>query len=162
MTHKLSIHFFQGKHLTTLSLVIFGVSSMMFAQSFAQTAITLDTAKSSYGPGDVITITGQVSAAPNKLVAIQVKDPNGNTLLVRIVKTDESGKYVLTFKLPHTAQAGNYNITANANVDGSIVTQAKEVISTVPEFSSAASLVFVASIVPVLILSAKIRSNLKI
>lgn len=157
MTHKLSITFFQRKYLATLLLVIFGVSSMMLAQSFAQTTITLDTARNSYGPGDTIKIIGQVPSEPNKLVAIQVKDPNGNTLLVRIVKTDESGKYVLMFKLPRTALAGNYNITANANIDGNIVTQAKEITSAVPEFSSAVSLVLVVSIVSMVILSTKNR-----
>jgi uncharacterized protein YfaS (alpha-2-macroglobulin family) len=124
----------------------------------------MDASNSSYRPGDQIKINGHVSSSPIKLVAVQVKDPDGNTMIVRTVKTDVSGNFVLEFKLPTTAKAGNYNIIANANIDGNIVTQTKEIAetATVPEFSSIAPLVLVASITSILVLSMKIRPNLKI
>lgn len=164
MTHRLIPSFFQGKYLAILGLMTVSLLSFGLAQSFAQTIITFDTSKNSYKAGDVVEVKGQVADSPNKLVAVQVKDPSGNTIMVRTVKTDENGNFVLTFKLSSTAHEGNYNIIANANVNGNTVTQTKEITATtvVPEFSSMASLVLVISIVSILVLSVKIRPGLKI
>ncbi len=124
----------------------------------------MDTNNNSYGPGDQIKINGYVSSSPNKLVAVQVKDPDGNTMIVRTVKTDGNGNFVLEFKLPTTAKAGNYNIIASTNINGNTVTQTKKIAetATVPEFSSMVPLVLVVSIASILVLSMKIRPNLKI
>lgn len=145
MTRRLPSFFFQERYLTIIGLITISFLSFGLSQSFAQTVITMDTGNSSYGPGDMVKISGHVSNSPNKLVAVQVKDPGGNTIVVRTVKTDGIGNFVLEFKLPSTAKTGSYNIIANANVDGNIVTQTKEIAetTTVPEFPFATIILLV-------------------
>lgn len=164
MIHRLLLSFFQGKYLVILGLMVISLLSLGLTQSFAQTTITLDTSKNSYEPGDLVEVKGQVADSPNNLVAVEVKDPNGNTIMIRTVKTDGTGIFLLKFKLSSTAKAGNYNIIANTNIDGNSIQETKEIstTTTVPEFSSTTPLVLVASIVSILALSAKIRPNLKI
>ena len=106
------------------------------SESFAVTVITLDTNKNSYGPGDLIEIHGQVQNSPNQLVAVEVKDPNGNTIMIRTVNTDANGNFVLKFKLPSTAKSGSYDVIANAKIDGNTVKETKTITAAtiVPEF----------------------------
>ncbi|MDE1766505.1 MAG: hypothetical protein KGI27_09605 [Thaumarchaeota archaeon] len=155
MTRRLP-SFFQKESIAIL-LVFLVNSNLLLQQSFEQITISLDTPKDSYGPGDLVDVKGNVADSPDKLVAVQVKDPSGGTLLVRTVKTDEIGNFELTFKLPSTAKTGNYGITASANIDGSTATNTKMITTTatVPEFTSTAPMILVLSIVSIVALSAR-------
>jgi len=104
------------------TVLIFGT-----AESFAANEIIFDVNKSSYGPGDVVELTGQVKDSPNQLVAIEVKDPDGNTILIRTVQTDDQGNFVLKFKIPSTAKAGTLDIVANTEVNGTTITETKQI-----------------------------------
>jgi type 1 fimbria pilin len=101
-------------------------------------SITISTSKSTYGPGDTVILTGTVNGGtPGQLVAIQVKDARGSLILIRTVLSDQSNNFVLQFKVPLTASAGNLNITASARINGFVVTQnavTAGTTSTVPEF----------------------------
>ncbi|MDE1826100.1 MAG: hypothetical protein KGH99_01600 [Thaumarchaeota archaeon] len=132
-------------------------SNLPLQQSFEQTPISIDTTKGSYNPGDSVDVKGNLAGSPGQLVAVQVKDPSGGTLLVRTVKTGEGGNFELTFKLPSTAKAGSYGITASANINGNTVTNAKEITTTVtvPEFHSTTSMILIISIILMVILSTK-------
>lgn len=125
--------------------------------SFEQTQITLNTDKSSYGPGDMVQITGTISGAPNQFVAIQVNDPSGNLILIRTVQTDSNDNFALQFKVPTSATSGNFDINANAKINGQIVTATKTIMQTVPEFGSMVGIVSIVSIISVIIISRKTR-----
>ena len=97
-------------------------------------SITIDTSKSSYGPGDTVNLNGSVNGGTaGQLVAIQVKDSSGNLILIRTVQADQNGNFHLQFKVPLTASPGNLNITASSRINGFVITQSKDT-TTVPEF----------------------------
>lgn len=139
---------------------IVAVISLGFMGSFAQSTIVINTDKASYGPGDLVSITGSVSGAPNQLVAIQVKDPAGNLISIRTVQTDSQGNFALTFKVPPTATSGNFEIDADAKINGQTISITKNFGQTVPEFGPLASVIFLAGIVSTVVLSIKIRSKI--
>ena len=117
--------------------------------SFAVTVITLDTNKSSYGPGDLVVLTGKIPNSPNQLVAIEVKDSSGNPIIIRTVQTGVAGNFVLKFKIPSTAKSGNYNIIANAKVGEDTIKQIKTITaaSVVPEFPLNSGLIIMMALV---------------
>ncbi len=139
--------------LLAIGLVL-GIASIGILSSFAQSTITINTDKTAYGPGDLVTITGSVSGAPNQLVAIQVKDPSGNLIAIRTVQTDSSGNFVLTFKVPQTATSGSFEIDANTKVNGQTVSVTKTFAQTVPEFPFA-TLILITAIIPIIVISRK-------
>jgi hypothetical protein len=105
-----------------MAIIVIGIPS-----SFSITQITLDTQKNLYVPGEMIFIKGQVANSPNQLVAIEVKDPAGITMMVRTVKTGSDGNFVLQFQLSPIAQSGNYDVIANSNVNGNIIKTTKSI-----------------------------------
>lgn len=129
--------------LLAVVLVSFGISD-----SIAANQVTLDTDKGTYAGGDTVTITGTVANSPDQLVAIEVKDPSGNILVLRTVQTDSSGNYVLEFKLPPSAPSGNYDVVANSKVNGVMVTETKTIVQTsvVPEFGPIVGIVIPVSL----------------
>lgn len=105
--------------------------------SFAQEdqSITITTPKSTYGPGDTVNITGTVNGGtPGQLVAIQIKDPKGNLILIRTVQTDQLGNFALSFKVPQNSPSGKFGITASSRINGYVVTQSTASETPVPEF----------------------------
>lgn len=98
-------------------------------ESFSINQITLDTPKNLYSPGELITVKGQIANSPNQLVAIEVKDPSGVTILVRTVKTGSDGNFMFQFKLSPNAQSGDYGITVNSKVDGNMIKTTKMITS---------------------------------
>ncbi|MDE1726274.1 MAG: PEFG-CTERM sorting domain-containing protein [Thaumarchaeota archaeon] len=135
-----------------LAIIYLGIS-----ESFAQNAIIINTDKTSYGPGDLVTVTGTVSGAPNQLVAIQVKDPSGNLISIRTVQTDSKGNFELTFKVPSTATSGSFEINANTKINGQTVSTTQTFAQAVPEFGTLASVVFSISIITTIVVSGKLR-----
>lgn len=147
----------------TRSLIIgavLAVACIGILGSYAQNAITINTDKTSYGPGDLVSITGTVSGASNQLVAIQVKDPSGNLISIRTVQTDSNGNFALTFKVPPTATSGSFEIDADTKINGQTVSVSKTFAQTVPEFGTLVSVVLLVSVISTILLSAKIRSKI--
>jgi predicted secreted protein with PEFG-CTERM motif len=105
----------------------------------------------------LVSITGSINGAPNQYVAIQVKDPSGNLIAIRTVQTDSNGNFMLQFKVPTTATSGNFEIDANAKVNGQELTATKSIMQTVPEFGSMAYLIIAISIIGVIVVSSKFR-----
>jgi len=94
-------------------------------------------------------VTGQ----PNVLVALQVKDPAGNFILIRTVQSDQNGNFTLSFKIPSTAASGDFSIIATARINGFITTQTKTMTATVPEFGPVANITLLISIISIIFLS---------
>ena len=132
-----------------LALFAIGFVSIGISNSFAVNEVTFETDKGTYAAGDTVTITRTVVNSPNQLVAIEVKDPSGNILVLRTVQTDSSGNYELKFKLPPSAPSGNYGIVANSNVNGTMVTETKTIVQTsvVPEFGPMVGMITIMSII---------------
>ena len=124
--------------LFVMSLLAFGMPSSLAQED---QSITINTSKSTYGPGDTVTLTGTVNGGtPGQLVAIQVKDAKGNLILIRTIPSDQNGNFALQFKVPLTASAGSLSVTASARINGFVVTQNTATAgstaqgTTVPEF----------------------------
>ncbi|CUR52690.1 conserved membrane protein of unknown function [Nitrosotalea devaniterrae] len=109
-------------------LVVFGILLCGMSEAMAANEIIFDVNKSTYKPGDIVVINGTAKDSPSQLVAVQIKDPSGNTIVIRTVQTDNNGNFQLKFKLPSTAKVGNYNIVTNAEVNGTTVTQTKQIV----------------------------------
>jgi predicted secreted protein with PEFG-CTERM motif len=122
-----------------------------------QAQFTLNTDKSSYKPGDLVMITGTLSGASNDFIGLEIKDSNGNLILVRTIQTDSKGNFTLPIKIPGSATSGNFEISVNANVNGHLETSTKTFMQTVPEFGPLAGVVLIISILSILVFSRKIR-----
>lgn len=125
------------KSLLLTALFTVSLLTPVIPSSWAQEdqSITITTPKSTYGPGDTVNITGTVNGGiPGQLVAIQIKDPKGNLILIRTAQADQNGNFALSFKVPATASSGNFDITASARINGYVVTQSTGVTTPVPEF----------------------------
>src|SRR5690349_15036861 len=97
-------------NLKILVLFAVGLISIGISSAFAVNEVTFYTDKGTYASGDTVTITGSVANSPDQLVAIEVKDPGGNILVLRTIQTDSSGNFALKFKLPPSTPSGNYDI----------------------------------------------------
>ncbi len=129
--------------------LIFAGTSVCFAQE--EPTITLATNKDYYIPGDTVQLSGIITGQPNTLVALQVKDSDGNLILIRTIQADQNGNFAMQFKLPLSAASGKFSITASTKVNGFVVTQTKVFDAKVPEFPFAVP-VMLASFISVLVL----------
>jgi len=140
-----------------------GIMLFSFTESFALNEITIQTDRNSYDAGELVTINGKATGMLNKQVAIEIKDSAGHVILVRTVKTDSNGDFVLKFRMPSSAKAGNMNIIANTNIGNNPLTTSKEITNTAiphvaaPEFGPVVSLVLVIAIISVVAVTAKTR-----
>ena len=115
-------------------LVLIGLSGVSNSSAQEDQSIILTTNSDSYLPGDTVKVSGMVTGQPNPLVAIQVKDSDGNLILIRTLQADQNGNFVVQFKIPTTATSGKFSIVANSKINGFVVTQTKIIDATVPEF----------------------------
>jgi peptide/nickel transport system substrate-binding protein len=96
--------------------------------AYAQENITITVDKESFSAGETVVITGTLeNAEEGTPVAIEVRDADGQTLVVRTVSTDADGNYRLEFKVPSSAKAGDLTIFTNAEVDGEKASSSKTV-----------------------------------
>jgi len=91
------------------------VMSLGLSPIFAQTDLTLSSSLDSYEPGELVTISGVTQS--EQIVSVQVKDPNGKSLLIRSITADNAGNYSLEFKIPKTAVQGNYVIVSSVSIE---------------------------------------------
>ncbi|MDE1817169.1 MAG: hypothetical protein KGI19_01035 [Thaumarchaeota archaeon] len=83
------------------------------------TTSNIQTDKSSYNPGNTVSITVNPEGAQvGQNVAILVTDPSSNIVASRTVQVDAQGSSVLQIGLSPDAQAGTYQVTASALVNG--------------------------------------------
>ena len=77
----------------------------------AQYGIVVTPGKGVYTQGETVSVVAVV--APESLVSFQIKDPSGNTLLVRTLQA-EQGTAILSFLLDLEAETGTYTISVSA------------------------------------------------
>ena len=92
--------------------------------SFAEEVI-LDT-DTNFKPGEVVEISGEIpDGIPGQLSAIEIKNPSGETILIRTVTLDENRQYFIKFKIPESSEVGNYDVIVNAKNDQGVVVSTK-------------------------------------
>jgi len=109
---------------------IIGISTLIgISDAYAQgSIITFDIDEKSFVPGEIVELTGNVdSSLTGQPVAIEVKDSGGSVILIRSVTPDSNGDFVLKFKIPTTAKAGDFEIITNVEVAGEAFTETKKV-----------------------------------
>ncbi len=127
--------------MTSLKLILtlFVVTSTFFvSESFAQ-EITINTNKETFSAGDTVDISGIVENGEGELLALEIKSPSGETILIRTITVGAGGSYDLKFKIPSSGESGTYDIVANAEVGGSKVTESKTISMSSESSSPAAS-----------------------
>ena len=103
--------------------VAFVLFSPIF-NSFAEEVI-LDT-DTNFKPGEVVEISGEIpDGIPGQLSAIEIKNPSGETILIRTVTLDENRQYFIKFKIPESSEVGNYDVIVNAKNDQGVVVSTK-------------------------------------
>ena len=98
--------------------------------SFSDT-ITINTNKEQFAGGDTVEINGNVeNGISGDFVALEIKDPNGETILIRTVTLGDGGSFSLKFKIPESGAAGSYDIVANSKQGVQTITETKTITQT--------------------------------
>ena len=108
--------------LPILLLVFVAMTPMSFAAD-----LTLKTNSNSYLLGDAVVVSGN-TIVDSTSVSIQVKDPAGKTILLRMTPIDSSGNYKLEFKIPSSGDGGNYEIITSVVSEGIPIIEKKSVL----------------------------------
>jgi len=98
--------------------------------AFAQSLITFDVDTTKFTPGEIVELKGKVNGGlEGQPVAVEIKDADGNVMLIRTVTSDENGDFVLKFKVPNNAKAGEFNIVTSVELDGQSFSETKSIES---------------------------------
>jgi len=112
------------------------VATITISQTYAAEVI-FDTAKESILAGEIVTLSGTIDGGiEGDLVAIEVKSPSGELVLIRTVELGQGGAYELKFKVPASAESGSYDVTTNVELIGTEETNEFENIQTSQPSSS--------------------------
>ena len=96
----------------------------------APSLITFDVDTTKFTAGEIVELKGKVNGGlEGQPVAVEIKDADGNVMLIRTVTSDENGNFVLKFKVPNTAKAGEFNIVTSVELDGQSFSETKSVES---------------------------------
>ncbi len=111
--------------------IVFFVAAILMMSiipvSFSET-ITINTNKEQFAGGDTVEINGNVeNGSAGDYVALEIKNPDGETILIRTVTLGDGGSFYLKFKIPESGKAGSYDIVANSKQDGQTITETKTI-----------------------------------
>ena len=97
---------------------------------FAQSLITFDVDTTKFTAGEIVELKGKVTGGlEGQPVAVEIKDADGNVMLIRTVTSDENGNFVLKFKVPNNVKAGEFDIVTSVELDGQSFSETKSVES---------------------------------
>jgi len=92
---------------------------LILTPAFAQSLITFDVDTTKFTPGEIVDLQGTVqSGLEGQPVAVEIKDADGNLILIRTVTSDGNGEFTLKFKIPSNAVSGEFDIVTNLEIDG--------------------------------------------
>jgi hypothetical protein len=92
---------------------------LMLTTAFSQSLITFDVDTTKFVPGEIVELHGTIqSGLEGQPVAVEIKDVDGNLILIRTVTSDSNGEFTLKFKVPNTATMGDFDIVTNLEIDG--------------------------------------------
>ena len=96
--------------------VLLLISGISVASAASIISIELDT--DTLVAGEIVEISGTVeSSLAGQPVGIEVKDSDGEIILIRSITTDSNGNFTLKFKVPPSA-SGNIEIITSVEIDG--------------------------------------------
>ena len=96
----------------------------MLTPAFSQSLITFDVDTTKFTPGEIVELNGTVqSGLEGQPVAVEIKDADGNLILIRTVTSDANGEFSLKFKVPSNAAVGEFNIITNMEIDGDTISE---------------------------------------
>jgi len=102
------------------------VATITISQTYAA-EIIFDSTKKSLGPGEIVELSGVIEGGiEGDIIALEVKSPSGEIILIRTVELGPGGTYNLKFKIPASAESGNYDIITNLELVGTEETQVSE------------------------------------
>ena len=99
------------KTIIALFLILF--SSIFVSTAWSQSGLELQIDSELYEIGEIVKISGNTH---DTNISLQIKDPNGKTILIRTFSGDETFSFDL--KLPDYFVLGTYEITASVTLDG--------------------------------------------
>ena len=88
--------------------------------------LSVNTDRTVYNQGNLVTIKTQISGASNENIALSVIDPFGNIVLTRTITTDASGSAVLPFKISQGTPSGTFQTIATVSVEGQTYLESTE------------------------------------
>ena len=92
---------------------------LMLTPAFSQSLITFDVDTTKFTPGEIVELQGTVqSGLEEQPVAVEIKDADGNLILIRTVTSNSNGEFTLKFKVPNSATSGEFDIVTNLEIDG--------------------------------------------
>ena len=95
------------------------LAPLLATPAFSQSLITFDVDTTKFTPGEIVELNGTVqSGLEGQPVAVEIKDADGNLILIRTVTSDDDGNFTLKFKVPNTATSGEFDIVTNLEIDG--------------------------------------------
>jgi hypothetical protein len=110
----MNLDFIKKKKFLGIFIILFGLT---FSQSFAAEVI-FDSTDQSYSAGDIVDLTGNIRGGiEGDLVAIEIKSPSGEVILIRTVELGPEGSYSLKFRIPPSGESGTYGITTNVAIE---------------------------------------------
>jgi hypothetical protein len=102
-----------------LTLFLLLLIPLMLTPAFSQSLITFDVDTTKFTPGEIVELQGIVqSGLEGQPVAVEIKDADGNLILIRTVTSDSNGEFTLKFKVPNSATSGEFDIVTNLEIDG--------------------------------------------
>ena len=112
----------------------------VFAQS---QKITLDFDETSFKAGQIAELKGSVDPSlAGKPVAVEVKDSQGQIIILRTVQPDANGNFVLKFKVPANVKGGELEVSSSIESEGQTISESTKVevptssVDTEPESST--------------------------
>jgi len=103
---------------TNFGLLLVVIVSLSISESFAA-EIIFDSTKESFGPGEIVELSGTIEGGiEGDLIALEIKSPSGEIILIRTMELGPGGTYNLKFKVPASAESGEYDITTNVELVG--------------------------------------------
>ena len=109
-------------------LLISGISVVS-----AASIISIELDSNTLVAGEIVEINGTVeSSLAGKPVGIEVKDSDGEIILIRSITSDSNGNFTLEFKVPSSA-SGNIEIMSSVEIDGQSFSESVSATVAVPE-----------------------------
>ena len=109
-------------------LLISGISA-----ASAASIISIELDSDTLVAGEIVEITGTVEGSlAGKPVGIEVKDSDGDIILIRAITSDSNGNFTLKFKVPSSA-SGNIEIMSSVEIDGQSFSESVSATVAVPE-----------------------------
>jgi len=94
-------------------------TTIFYVETVSTFTLTVKVGRSTYKLEEPIEIYGNATLntipLEGVLVAIEVQDPEGTPVILRVVETDFDGIFSLTFNLPEDSPLGEYSVYASAS-----------------------------------------------